>query len=88
MRTYQEFAIDYFQDEDGMFTARVSAINGCLAWGKTLEGACRNSVDAIGSWLEARKEIAATKLCTPCHNGLSCRTVSLASRACDPQMPA
>lgn len=39
MKTYQEFAIDYFQDEDGMFTARVPAIKGCLAWGKTLEEA-------------------------------------------------
>ncbi len=28
MKTYQEFAIDYYQDEDGIFTARVPAIKG------------------------------------------------------------
>jgi len=58
MKTYQEFAIDYFQDEDGMFTARVPAIRGCLAWGKTLDETYRNAVDAIESCLEARKKTA------------------------------
>jgi len=51
MKPYHEFAIDYFQDEDGMFTARVPAIKGCLAWGRTLEEASRNAVDAIESLL-------------------------------------
>ena len=47
MKNYQEYAIDYFQDEDGMFTAEVPAIRGCFAWGKTLREAHRNAVDAI-----------------------------------------
>ena len=62
MKTYQEFAIDYFQDEDGVFTARVPAIKGCIAWGRTLEAAYRNAVDAIESCLEAREKVAALKL--------------------------
>ncbi|MCX6922987.1 MAG: type II toxin-antitoxin system HicB family antitoxin [Verrucomicrobia bacterium] len=39
-----------------MFTARVPAIKGCIAWGKTLEEAYRNTVDAIESCLEAREQ--------------------------------
>jgi predicted RNase H-like HicB family nuclease len=58
MKAHQEFAIDYFQDEDGMFTARVSSIRGCIAWGKTLEEAYRNAVDAIESCLEARAKVS------------------------------
>lgn len=54
MKTYQEFDINYFQDEDGMFNAEVPAIRGCVAWGKTLQEAYRNAVDAIESCLEAR----------------------------------
>ena len=61
MKTSQQFAIDYFQDEDGMFTARVPAIKGCLAWGKTLDEAYRNAVEAIESCLEAREKVAALK---------------------------
>ena len=55
MKTYQEFDINYFQDEDGMFNAEVPAIRGCVAWGKTLQETHRNAVDAIASCLEARK---------------------------------
>lgn len=71
MKTYEEFAIDYYQDEDGMFTARVPAIRGCVAWGKTIEEAYRNAVDAIESCLEARKKVAATKLRKPRYCGLN-----------------
>ena len=71
MKTYQEFAIDYFQDEDGMFTARVPAIRGCLAWGTTLDETYRNAVDAIESCLEARKKVAAVKLRKPRYTGLN-----------------
>jgi predicted RNase H-like HicB family nuclease len=71
MEEYQEFAIDYFQDEDGMFTARVPAIRGCIAWGKTIEGAYRNAVDAIESCLEARQKLAALKLRKPKYAGLN-----------------
>lgn len=65
MKTYQEFDINYFQDEDGMFNAEVPAIRGCVAWGKTLQEAYRNAVDAIESCLEAREKVAATKLRKP-----------------------
>ena len=54
VKSYQEFDINYFQDEDGMFTAEVPAIRGCVAWGKTLVEAYHNAVDAIESCLEAR----------------------------------
>jgi len=62
MKTYQEFEINYFQDEDGFFTAQVPAIPGCIAWGKTLREAYRNAVDAIESCLEARKKVGAMGL--------------------------
>ena len=71
MKAYEEFAIDYYQDEDGMFTARVAAIRGCIAWGKTIEEAYRNAVDAIESCLEARQKVAATKLRKPRYRGLN-----------------
>ena len=59
VKTHQEYDIKYFQDEDGMFTAEVPAIRGCVAWGKTLPEAFRNAVDAIESCLEARAKVAA-----------------------------
>jgi antitoxin HicB len=59
MKTHQEFAIDYFQDEDGRFTAKVPAIPGCVAWGDTIEETYRAAVDAIESCLEARKIVDA-----------------------------
>jgi predicted RNase H-like HicB family nuclease len=58
VKTYQEFEINYFQDEDGMFTAEVPAIPGCVAWGRNLREAYKNAVDAIESCLEARTKIA------------------------------
>jgi predicted RNase H-like HicB family nuclease len=71
MRTYQEFEIDYFQDEDGMFTAQVPAIPGCVASGKTLEQAYRNAVDAIESCLEARRKVGAMKFRKVRYSGLN-----------------
>ncbi|MSU63583.1 MAG: type II toxin-antitoxin system HicB family antitoxin [Pedosphaera sp.] len=71
MKTYHEFAIDYFQDEDGMFTARVPAIRGCLAWGKTLEEAYRNAVEGIESCIEARARIGARKPRKPRYAGIN-----------------
>ena len=59
MKTHQHFAIDYFQDEDGKFTAKVPAIPGCVAWGETLEEAYRAAVEAIESCLEAREIVGA-----------------------------
>lgn len=59
VKTWHEFEINYFQDEDGMFTAEVPAIRGCVAWGKTIIAAHRNAVDAIESCLEAREKIGA-----------------------------
>ncbi len=71
MKNYQEFEINYFQDEDGMFTAEVPAIHGCVAWGKTLVEAYRNTVDAIESCLEAREKIGAKKIRKPRYGGLN-----------------
>ena len=62
METCQEFEINYYQDEDGVFTAEVPAIRGCVASGRTLREAYRNAVDAIESCLEARRKVAAMKL--------------------------
>lgn len=55
MKTYQEFAIHYFQDEEGVFTAKVPAIPGCVTSGKTLQQTYRNAIDAIERCLEARQ---------------------------------
>lgn len=71
VKTDQEFEINYFQDEDGMFTAEVPAIRGCVAWGKTLREAHRNAVDAIESCLEARTKIGALKLRKTRYGGLN-----------------
>jgi antitoxin HicB len=71
MQSQQEFEINYFQDEEGMFTAEVPAIRGCVAWGKTLEEAYRNAIDAIESCLEARAKIYAEKLETPRYAGVN-----------------
>lgn len=57
MKTCHEFDIHYFQDEDGVFTAKVPAIRGCVASGKTLQEAYRNAKDAIESCLEARHTV-------------------------------
>ncbi|MFH0920871.1 MAG: type II toxin-antitoxin system HicB family antitoxin [Fibrobacterota bacterium] len=62
MKQYQEFDIDYYQDEDGIFTAVVSAIRGCVASGRTLQEAYRNAIDAIESCLEARASVVVKKL--------------------------
>jgi antitoxin HicB len=59
MKSHQQFAIDYFQDEDGKYTAQVPAIPGCLAWGDSLEDAHRAAIEAIESCLEARAEVGA-----------------------------
>ena len=52
MKTYQEFGINYFQDEDGVFTAVVPAIRGCVTSGKTLEQAWDVSNAAVAEALE------------------------------------
>ena len=71
MKRYQEFDIDYYQDEDGVFTAQVPAIRGCVASGKTLDEAYRNAVDAIESCLEAREKVAALRLRRPRYSGVN-----------------
>ena len=70
-KQYQEFAINYYQDEDGIFTALVPAIRGCVASGRTLEEAYRNAADAIESCLEARAKLTATKLRKPSYAGVN-----------------
>ena len=71
VKTCQEFEINYFQDEDGMFTAEVPAIRGCVAWGKTIPEAYHNAVDAIESCLEARAKVAARKSRKPRYAGVN-----------------
>jgi len=71
MKEYQEFEINYFQDEDEVFTALVPAIRGCVASGKTLEEAYRNAIDAIESCLEARRKVAALHLRRVRYSGLN-----------------
>jgi predicted RNase H-like HicB family nuclease len=70
-KQYQEFAINYYQDEDGIFTAQVPAIRGCVASGRTLEEAYRNAADAIESCLEARAKLAAMKFRKPRYAGVN-----------------
>lgn len=57
----QSFFINYYQDEDGIFTAEVPAIKGCIASGETLEEVYKNACDAIESCVEARQKIANQK---------------------------
>lgn len=71
MKEYQEFDINYYQDEDGVFTAQVPAIRGCVASGRTMEEAYRNAVDAIESCLEARGKVAAMRLQKSRYTGLN-----------------
>jgi predicted RNase H-like HicB family nuclease len=71
MKEYQNFEINYFQDEDGFFTAQVPAIRGCIAWGKSLEEAYRSAVDAIESCLEARRKVGALKMRKPRYAGVN-----------------
>lgn len=71
MKKPEEFEINYFQDEDGMFNSEVPAIRGCYAWGKTLKECYQNTVEAIESCLEAREKIAATKPRKPRYAGLN-----------------
>ena len=49
--------IDYYQDEDGIFTAVAPALPGCVASGKTLEEAYQHIKEAIESCLEVRKKL-------------------------------
>lgn len=71
MKKYQQFDINYFQDEDGVFTAQVPAIRGCVASGRTIEDAYNNAVDAIESCLEAREKVAAMGLRKSRYAGLN-----------------
>ncbi len=56
-QSYYDFFIDYYQDEDGVFTATVPAIPGCVADGKTLDEAYLNIKEAIESCLEVRNKL-------------------------------
>jgi predicted RNase H-like HicB family nuclease len=57
MKHYCEFSIDYFQDEDGVFTATAPMIPGCMASGDTIEDAYENIKAAIESCLEVRHKL-------------------------------
>ena len=71
MKKREQFAINYFQDEEDVFNSEVPAIRGCHAWGRTLPECYRNTVDAIESCLEARENIAASKLRRTRYAGLN-----------------
>jgi predicted RNase H-like HicB family nuclease len=71
VKKYHEFEINYYQDEDGHFTAQVPAIPGCVASGKTLRQAYRSAIDAIESCLEARRKIGAMKFRKSRYTGLN-----------------
>lgn len=71
MKQPQEFEINYFQDEAGMFNAEVPAIRGCVAWSKTLNECYRSTVNAIESCPQARAKIAVTKLRKPRYAGIN-----------------
>ncbi len=57
---YLEFDINYFQDEDGVFTALVPQIKWCIASWKTMEEAYNTAIESIDSCLEARNIIINT----------------------------
>ena len=63
--------INYFQDEDGIFTAVVPALPGCVASGKTLHEAYKNISEAIESCLEAREILNMNKKVKDIYNGLN-----------------
>ena len=56
-KKYLEFEINYFQDEDGIFTAIAPQIKGCIVSGATREEAFDNIKEAIESCMEARSII-------------------------------
>ena len=56
-RLYCDLFIDYYQDEDGIFTAVAPVLPGCVASGKTLEEAYQHIKEAIESCLEVRKKL-------------------------------
>lgn len=51
-----DFAIDYFQDEDGIFIATVQGLPGCTASGENLAEAYENIKTAIESCVEVRRK--------------------------------
>jgi predicted RNase H-like HicB family nuclease len=71
MKPTEDFEINYFQDEDGIFTAVVPAIRGCVASGKTLQEAYKNAIEAIESCLEAREKVASKKIKKPRYEGIN-----------------
>jgi predicted RNase H-like HicB family nuclease len=52
----QEFDVFIEQDEDGIYIAKVSEIEGCYTQGKTLEEVIERIKEAIEVCLEADKE--------------------------------
>jgi len=56
LNAHYDFAIDYFQDEDGVFIAVVAALPGCTVSGQTLSEAFVNIKTAIESCVEVREK--------------------------------
>lgn len=53
---HYEFVINYIEDEDGILTAEVPDIPGCIASGATLEEARAAIQEAIIACLQVRKK--------------------------------
>lgn len=52
-----EFTDVIERDEDGIYIATVSALQGCHSWGDTADEALENIKDAIRLHIEARREL-------------------------------
>jgi len=52
-----KYAIDIYQDEDGVFIVECPAIPGCVSQGATESEAIENIRDAIRECLEVRREM-------------------------------
>jgi predicted RNase H-like HicB family nuclease len=53
---YKYEIIIHWSDEDRAFVADVPELPGCMAHGKTPEGALKNAQKAIGLWIDTARE--------------------------------
>ncbi len=51
-----EFTVVIERDEDGVYFATTSALQGCHSWGDTADEALENVKDAIRLHIESRRE--------------------------------
>ena len=53
---YKYEIIIYWSSEDKVFVAEVPELPGCMAQGRTPEGALKNAKEAIQLWIDTAKE--------------------------------